>query len=136
MTKNFSKENVDRTLFIGQSLIGKTLLQVKQESDNCFTRTLYCSDSQSSSEASVLFFISKGVTFGCYFPTGDKCELVNTPLAERAVKAYQSHCNLNYEPYEMIVDCWCNGDSKTFIQIFFDVDENCYMLNIMEMSEN
>lgn len=132
MTNKLSEEIVANTLRMSQSLIGETQSELMQDKDKGIKHTFRSSET----DATILFFISEGVSFGCYFPTDDDCKLVNTPLLSKDTKAYRNYCNSQYETHETDRNSWYNRKLKTFITIFFDTDEDSYMLNVMDMTES
>lgn len=133
---NLSSETAAYTLRISQSLIGRTRSEIMQDRGNGIIHTFCSSGGQSHTDASIVFFISKGISFGCYFPTDDECKLVNIPLTQNEVEVYRNYCNSQYEVHETADDSWYNSDLKTFIRIFFDADKNSYMLSIMDMTDD
>lgn len=130
MRNKSSEETAANTLRMSQSLIGRTRLEIAQ--DKGIIHTFCDLEGQSDKDASILFFISKGTSFGCYFPTDVDCKLVNIPLTLKDVEVYRNYCNSQYETHETADDSWYNRNLKTFITIFFDTDENSYMLTITE----
>lgn len=138
MTNKLTEEIVANTFRMSQSLIGKTRLEIMQDRDKGLIHTFCCSKEQSDTktDASILLFISEGISFGCYFPTDDDCKLVNIPLTRKEIKTYRNYCNSQYEAPEMANDSWYNAELNTSIQIFFDTEENSYMLSIMDMTDD
>lgn len=134
MRKKLLEEIAANTLCMSQSLIGRTRFEIAQ--DKGIIHTFCDLEGQSDADASILFFISKGISFGCYFPTDIDCKLVNIPLTLKDVDVYRNYCNAQYEIHETADDSWYNRKLKTFITIFFDTDENSYMLTITEFDSH
>lgn len=136
MTNNLSKETVAYTLRMGQALIGKTRSEILQTQGDGSIRTFCGVTKHSSKEASILFSDSQGVSFGCYFPFDRGCVLVNVTLPEKEVEQYLNYCHSQYKPYKTVFDSWCCSELNLFIRIFFDTEENSYILSVMEMNDS
>lgn len=135
MTNKLSEEKVANTLRISQSLIGRTRLQITQDKGKAIIHTFFSPKKQSDTDASILFLILEDTSFGCYFPCDVDCKLVNTSLTRQEVEVYRNYCNSHYEAHKTADDSWYDQKLKTFIIIFFDTEENSYMLRIMDRTE-
>lgn len=135
MRNKLSEEIAANTLRMSQSLIGRTRLEITQEKGKGIIHT-FSKEQSHTADTSIVFFISKGISFGCYFPTDVDCKLVNIPLTLKDVDVYRNYCNSQYETHETAEDSWYNRKLKTFITIFFDTDENSYMLTITEFDSH
>lgn len=141
MTNKLTEETAARTLRISQSLIRKTRSEITQEMGNGSTHPLCCSgklsDKETTTEASILFLFSEGISFGCYFPFDVNCKLVSIRLASaQDFEECCDYCNSQYQPYQALQHGWYNAKVKTFIRLFFDMEEDSYMLNVMDMADD